>query len=187
MIAAAKQALLLVHRGHSWPALIAIWMATLGMFLWVSSVNLWVYVLSTPSLTVSGKLGLLLSVFPNFAATLPAPLPLSILAFSLVAALNFLLIFRVIQGRSRHSLAAQGGSAALVAVGSHCITCGGSLLVAPLVSLLAGSGDYLSASRSLAAQSLALAVNVVGIIILLRSMRGLVRETGVPQAAPRKP
>lgn len=181
MLSALVTSLRLIYdKGHSFVLALS-WMATLGLFLWIASPNLYAYMLSNSRLAVLEKISFVLSVYPNFFNTLSSPLSVSILILTFVAALNFVIIFEVSRVNRSRRAARQGGGAVTAMLVSHGLSCGSSLLVAPLVTALAGSGNYFSGSRSLVAQTLGLLVNIVAILILARSLRKIAGELTVLQ------
>lgn len=152
-----------------------LWFITTSIFLWLVNLNLLAYIASSPVLTPFGKIDFIFDTYTSFF-TLDNPVSLSRLIFSLLLAINLtLLVFLWRAGKQRLGVVKSNSGALVAMIGSHCIACGTSL-VAPLVTALAGSGAYLSAERFAATQLLATGANVLGIILIAWSIKGIVRR-----------
>lgn len=151
------------------------WFITLSFFLWVTKVNLLAYILTQSGLNAAGKAIFILGAYVNFFSYIASPVALTSLIFSVLAAINITLLIYFAEGAQRTG-AVKGNAGALVAVvGSHCLTCGGSL-AAPIITALAGTGTYFSAERFATGQILASGANILGIVLMLYSIRGVVRR-----------
>lgn len=162
---------------------ILLWFITISIFLWLININLLAYILGTPVLTPLGKVDFIFDTYFSFF-TFDNPVSLSRLIFSLLLAINLtLLVFLWRAGKQRLGVVKSNSGALIAMIGSHCVACGTSL-VAPLVTALAGSGAYLSAERFAATQLLATGANLLGIILIVWSIKGVVRrikESGLAQ------
>ncbi|MBA3757511.1 hypothetical protein H0X09_01445 [Candidatus Saccharibacteria bacterium] len=151
------------------------WFIAISIFLWLVNINLLAYILSSPSLTTVGKFGFIFDTYITFF-NIGNPVNLSRLVFSLLLAINLMLLVFMWRSSKQRLGAVKSNSGALVAmVGSHCVSCGTSI-VAPLVTALAGSGAYFSAERFAATQLLATGANILGIILIAWSIRGINRR-----------
>lgn len=121
-----------------------------------------------PILTIPQRLALVFSLYGNSFRFLLEPVTFSIMALSIVLALNFLVIRFV----RRYKQAAKGrlGSTFTMLVSGHCVACGGSLL-APLTSLITGTGSYFSSDRYLKIQLLTISLNLIAMAIAIWSMK----------------
>ncbi len=159
-----------------------IWFATVTVFIWLININLLVYILSSPVLDGAGKLSFIGGAYVNYFKYLNNPVALSSVIFSLLVALNFtLLIYLWREGKRRSSMAISNAGAFAAMLGSHCISCGTSL-VAPLITAVAGPSAYFSAERANAGILLATAANVLGIALVVWSIHavaGRIRATGL--------
>lgn len=143
--------------------------------MWLVNINLLAYIISSPVLTAIGKLEFIAAAYGNFFI-LNNPITLSRLVFSVLLAINLVMLIFVWRAGKQRSGAIRNNSGALVAmVGSHCIACGTSL-VAPLITALAGSTAYLSAERFAVGQLLATGANILGIILVVWSIRGITKR-----------
>lgn len=160
-----------------------LWFITISIFLWLVNLNLLAYILSSPVLTPLGKVDFIFDTYFSFF-TFDNPVSLSRLIFSLLLAINLtLLVFLWRAGKQRLGVVKSNSGALIAMIGSHCVACGTSL-VAPLVTALAGSGAYLSAERFAATQLLATGANILGIILIVWSIRGVtkrIRGSGLAQ------
>lgn len=159
-----------------------LWFVTVTVFIWLININLLAYVLNSPDLTTTVKIGFISSSYVNYFKYLNNPVALSSVIFSVLVAVNFtLLIFLWKEGKQRSNLARSNAGAFAAMIGSHCISCGTSL-VAPLITAFAGSGAFLSAERATTSIVIATGANILGIIIILWSIKGVVkriRSTGL--------
>lgn len=151
------------------------WFITLSFFLWVTKLNLLAYIFGQPSITPVGKVLFVLGAYVNYFTYIISPVALTSLIFTVLAAANITLLIHFTRNAKRSGMV-KGNTGALVAlIGSHCLSCGGSL-AAPLITALAGTGTYFSAERFATGQLLATGANLVGIILILLSIRGVLRR-----------
>lgn len=149
---------------------ILIWFTTVTVFIWLININLLAYILASPMIGLSEKLSFIGNSYVNYFRYLDNPVALSSVIFSLLVAINFtLLVFLWREGTRRSAMATSNAGAFVAMVGSHCISCGTSL-VAPLITAVAGPSAYFSAERATAGQLLATAANILGICIVLWSI-----------------
>ncbi len=168
-------------RSYLWRFLV-IWFATVTVFIWLININLLAYILSSPVLDAAGKLNFIAGAYVNYFKYLNNPVALSSVVFSLLVAINFTLLIYLWWERKRRSNIIKSNAGAFAAMlGSHCISCGTSL-IAPLITAVAGPGAYFSAERANAGILLATAANVLGIALVLWSIHkvtGHIRATGL--------
>ena len=154
-----------------------VWLVTLWLFFYILNIDLFTSIVQNPTLSVSDKLGFLIDSFTNLFRYLNDPRVMSTMVFSLIAAINFILmwaVFRRKQKVSKSSMSSAVGSGAAL-IGSHCIACGGSL-IAPFITTLVGSGAIYSAERVNAAIFISVVINIIGIIIIGLATRKLIRQ-----------
>jgi len=157
--------------------LLPAWVATLWLFTYLISLNLFSYILSNPTLTFAEKIGFVFQSFANTLANLDDPRSLSLAIFSFLATVNILLMVRLFRERkSKKGLAKTGSASVVTLIGSHCVACGGSLL-APFIAALAGSGAVFSSARITTGIVVSTLINIVGIILITRSTVQLVRKS----------
>ncbi len=154
---------------------ILVWFMTLSFFLWVTKINLLAYILSQSGLTAAGKIMFIVSVYVNFFTYIVNPVALSSLIFTILAATNITLLIHFARSAQRTGVVKANTGTVVAVIGSHCLTCGGSL-AAPIITALAGTGTYFSAERLATGQLLATGANILGIILMLYSIRGVVRR-----------
>lgn len=163
----------LLSRPGEKPRLLKYWFAVFSFLVIVPNIGFILEVLfNQPILTVPERLALVFSLYGNSFRFLLEPITFSIMVLSIVLALNFLVIRFV----RRHNSAAKGRLKSTVSmlISSHCVACGGSLL-APVVSLISGTGAYFSSDRYLKLQLFTISLNLIAMTIALRSMK---RATG---------
>lgn len=149
---------------------------TVSLFIWLVNINLLVYILGSDALAISDKAAMISGAYVNFFLYMDNPVAISRAIFALLIALNTtLLIYLWRESKKRQGMARKNGGALVVMVGSHCIACGASF-VAPLVTAIAGSTTYLSAERYAASQLLAMSAYIIGIILILWSIRGAAKS-----------
>lgn len=152
-----------------------LWFITISIFLWLVNINLLAYILGSPVLTPFGKIDFIFDIYLNFFK-IDNPVNLSRAVFSLLLAINLTLLIFVWRAGKQRLGAVKSNSGALVAmVGSHCVACGTSIVV-PLVTALAGSGAYFSAERFAATQLLATGANLLGVILIAWSIKGITKR-----------
>ena len=153
-----------------------LWFATVTTFIWLININLLAYILSSPVLSGSGKVAFIASTYVNFFKYLDNPVALSSAVFSLLVALNFtLLLFLWKEGKRRKIMSTSNAGAFAAMIGSHCISCGTSL-VAPLITAVAGPSAYFSAERATTGLLFATAANVLGIALVLWSIHQVAKR-----------
>lgn len=154
-----------------------LWFATISMFLWLVNINLLAYMWSSPVLSLLDKIDFTIDAYVNFFR-IDNPVSLSRAVFSFLLAINLtLMMFLWRAGKQRHGAVKNNSGALVLMVGSHCVACG-TALTAPLITALAGSSGvyYLSAERAAATQLLATSANLLGIILIVWSVRGIARR-----------
>ncbi|HSH55473.1 MAG TPA: hypothetical protein VK983_01445 [Candidatus Limnocylindrales bacterium] len=153
---------------------VLIWFATVTVFIWLININLLAYILTSPVLGAAGKLSFIASAYANYFKYLNNPVALSSVIFSLLVALNFtLLIYLWREGKRKSKMVKSNAGAFVAMLGSHCISCGTSL-VAPLITAVAGPSTYFSVERANAGILLATAANTLGIALVLWSIHKIV-------------
>lgn len=144
------------------------WLIVFVLLITIPNIGYIVEVLfNLPILSAGERLGYLISPYANTLGAALEPITFSLLLLTLALALNFLFI-RFIRS-NQQSGKGRLSSTLVMLVSSHCIACGGSLL-APLVSLVAGSGAYFSSERYVRLQLLTLGLNLVALLIVYRSL-----------------
>lgn len=160
--------------------LVICWAGVLTLFLLLSRSSVIVHVLTSNQYDGPGKLGFLASVYLNFFIYIASPVVFTAVIFTLLAGLNITLLIyltRIMQ-RQASNKGTVGAAGALLA--SHVLSCGSSLL-APFFSALAGSGAYNDPGRLQVAGIFGLVLNVVGLILILRSTASVARHiNGLP-------
>ena len=158
------------------------WFAVFSFLVVVPNIGFMLELLfNQPILTVPERLALVFSLYGNSFRFLLEPVTFSIMVLSVVLALNFLVIRFV----RRYNQAAKGRlrSTVTILVSGHCVACGGSLL-APLASLLTGTGSYFSSDRYLKIQLLTISLNLLALAIALWSMKRASRTVNMILAGP---
>lgn len=147
------------------------WFLTVTLFIWLLNINLLTYILSSPDLSAGAKVSFVTESYANYFRYFTNPAALSSIVFSLLAAINFTLLFYLWRQGSRTSNNNKLNSGAFAAMlGSHCISCGTSLL-APLITALTGSGAFISAQRATASLIIATLANLIGVALIIWSIR----------------
>ena len=150
---------------------LAVWFLTVTLFIWLINVNLLTFILSSTNLSTDAKLSFIASAYANYFRYFANPVALSSIIFSFLAAINFtLLIYLWREGSKQSNLRRLNSGAFVAMLGSHCISCGTSL-VAPLVTALAGSGAFISAQRATTSLVIATLANLIGITLITWSIR----------------
>lgn len=153
-----------------------LWFATVTVFIWLININLLAYILISPVLGVSGKISFIVNAYANYFRYLDNTVALSSVIFSLLVALNFTMLLYLWKENKRRSALSKSNAGAFAAmIGSHCISCGTSL-VAPLITAVAGPSAYFSAERANAGLLLATGANVLGIALVLWSIHQIAKR-----------
>ncbi|PLS81791.1 hypothetical protein CYG49_01460 [Candidatus Saccharibacteria bacterium] len=152
-----------------------LWFITISVLLWLVNINLLAFILTSPVLTLADKLDFIFDAYINFF-TINNPINLSRFIFSVLLAINLtLLVFLWQVGSQRLGFVKSNSGALVVIIGSNCVACGTSI-VAPLVTAIAGSGAYFSAERFAATQLIVTAANILGIVLIVWSIKGIARR-----------
>lgn len=155
------------------------WFLALWLFVYITNLNLFYYVWISSGWTLPEKLSFMISSFTSIITSLSNLVMLSIFIFSFFAALNITMLIHLLRNRQGIRLKNVGGAGSVAAlVGSHCIACGGSLL-APFISVVAGSGAFFSAARINTAITISVLINVVAIILITRSTLKVASHTAM--------
>lgn len=153
-----------------------IWLATLWIFMYFTSFDVFIYVFQNPSLDIWSKIIFALESITNIFKNITNPLAFSIILFSLLAAVNILIMTYLLRNKTKARVDKRTSAATVAAlVGSHCVTCGGSLL-APVLTALAGSGAYFSSARANWGLVISLLVNAFGMILIIHSTGRLAKR-----------
>lgn len=148
--------------------LLKYWFAVFSFLVIVPNIGFILEVLfNQPILTIPERLALVLSLYGNSLRFLFEPVTFSIMLLSVVLALNFLVIQFV--RRSNKTVKGRLGGTVSMLVSSHCVACGASLL-APVISLIGGTGAYFSSERYVRLQLITVSLNLIAMAIALRSM-----------------
>lgn len=161
--------------------LFSIWVGVLTLFLWVPQVNLLSYMVTQAPLTFIGKLSFFFSYYANILASISNPIVLSLVIFSALTALSIvLLIFMLRTSKRVHVKTASPTKAyaatATSAFGSHLLSCGGTILLAALFPAFSGSSAVLGGSGVVINKWLSVTANVIGILIVLYTIRKISRD-----------
>lgn len=145
------------------------WLAILSVIILIPNVGLIYEVLANQvTLPMVRRIAFVFSLYSNTFRFILEPVMLTTVLLSVVLALNFLVI-RFVRKRNAVAHGRFSGTVAMLA-GSHCVACGSSLL-APLFSLIGGTGAYLSGDRYLRLQLLSIGLNLLAMYIAVRSMK----------------
>ncbi len=152
--------------------LLVVWLVILFLFLWLPRINLLAYIFTQAPLNATDKASYIFKDFGQQVGSLTNPIVLSTFVFSLLAALSVvLLIFMVRTGKRLNTKSAINKKAyagiATAAIGSHVLSCGGTLLLAPLLPALAGTGVVLGGPGVTINLWLATAANLAGSALVL--------------------
>jgi len=153
----------------------ASWLITLTLFLLISRSSVIVYVLLSPQYTLLMKLVFYGDIYRNFFAYLAMPIVYTAFAFTLLAALNITLLIYMARAMQQQGSRRGSAGAAGAVIASHVLSCGSSLL-APFFSALAGSNAYSDPGRYAVAAAFGIILNLVGLILILRSSSGVARH-----------
>lgn len=145
------------------------WLAILSVIILIPNVGLIYEILfNQVTLPIMRRIAFVFSLYSNTFRFILEPVMLTTVLLSVVLALNFLMI-RFVRKRNTVVRGRLSGTVAMLA-GSHCVACGSSLL-APMFSLIGGTGAYLSGDRYLRLQLLSIGLNVLAMYIAIRSMK----------------
>jgi hypothetical protein len=155
------------------------WILSLWLFVYITNLNLFYYIWVSSGLTLGEKASFTVDSFTSILTSLSNLVALSIFIFSFFAALNITMLIHLLRNRQKLKLRSVGGTGSVAAlVGSHCIACGGSLL-APFISVIAGSGAFFSVARINTAITISVLINIVAIILIARSTLKIASHTAM--------
>ena len=161
---------------------VASWFAVLTLFLLISRSSVLAYVLLSSQFDAAGKLSFLAQVYANFFFYVTAPIVFTAFAFTLLAALNITLLVYMARVMERRVSSKSSASAAAAVIASHVLSCGSSLL-APFFSALAGSSAYNDPGRLQVVAVFGVLLNMVGLVLILRSTAKVARHINDMPAA----
>jgi hypothetical protein len=148
--------------------LLKYWFAVFSFLVIVPNIGFIIEIMfNQPILTIPERFVEIFSLYGNSLRFLLEPVTFSIVMLSVVLALNFLVI-RFVRRHDERTKGRLGGTVSML-ISSHCVACGGSLL-APVVSLIGGTGTYFSSERYVRLQLVTIILNLVAMAIALRSM-----------------
>ena len=162
--------------------LLWLWLLVLTIFLWLPQLNLAAYIATQAPLDFGGKLNFFLEYYGRVLSGIGNPIVLTMLIFSILTATSILMLIFMIRTSRRmkvqhhsHSKAFSGVAAA--AVGSHILSCGGTLLIASIFPAFSGTSAVLGGTGANVNLWLATTANIIGISIVLYTIRKLYRDT----------
>lgn len=156
---------------------VAVFLVTAWLFFYLTNLELFFAIVGNSVLPAADKLRFLVDSFLNIFRYITDIRVLSVVVFSFIAAVNFILMREVYKRKSamRGKTSSAVAGSAITLIGSHCIACGGSL-VAPLITTIAGSGAFLSTARVNTSIFLSVAVNIVGIVIISVATKKMIKQ-----------
>lgn len=166
--------------GYKWLA-IKTWIIVLILFLWLPRINLLTFILTKAPLTTGGKIQFMWQDFTRLASSLLNPIILSMLIFTLLTALSIvLLVFMIRTSRllhtSYHSNKKSQVGVATAAFGSHILSCGGTLLLAPIFPALSSSSTVTGGTGATINLWLATSANLIGIVVVLFTINKICKD-----------
>lgn len=162
--------------------LVWLWLLVLTVFLWLPQINLAAYILTSAPLDFGGKLSFFLDYYGRALSGISNPIVLTMVIFSFLTALGILMLVFMIRTSRRMKLKYNSpgkafSGVAVAAVGSHILSCGGTLLVASIFPAFSGTSAVLGGTGANINLWLATGANLVGIIIVAYAIRKLYRDT----------
>lgn len=154
---------------------VVFWAVVLTLFLAISRSSVLGYVLTSGQFTAVGKLRFVGEMYGNFFAYLLSPVVLTAFVFTILAAFNVTLLVYMARVMQLHAGGRGSAGAAGAMIASHVLSCGSSLL-APFFSALAGSSAYNDPGRLEVAAVFGLVLNLVGLVLLVRSTASVARH-----------
>ena len=151
------------------------WVITLTLFLLISRSSVLAYVLLGGQFDAAGKLTFMAQIYTNFFAYIASPIVFTAFVFTALAALNVTLLVYMTRKMQRRVSGKGSLGAAGAVIMSHVLSCGSSLL-APFFSALAGSSAYNDPGRLQVAAVFGVFLNLVGLVLILRSTAGVARH-----------
>ena len=161
--------------------LILLWLLILTLFLWLPQVNLAAYILTQAPLDFGDKLSFFLNYYFNVLSNLGNPIVLSMVVFSMLTAVSVVLLIFMIRTSKRMKIAHQGhgkaySGVAAAAVGSHVLSCGGTLLLASVFPAFSGASAILGGSGVTINLWMSTGANLIGIGIVLYTINKLTKD-----------
>lgn len=149
-----------------------VWLLVITLFLWLPQVNLLAYIFTQAPLGLTEKFSFFFGYYQRVLFTITNPTVLSMVIFTLLTALSVLLLVFLVRTSKRMNIKSKSNKKAQVgvaatAVGSHILSCGGTLLLAPLFPALSGTSAILGGSGATTNQWLGISANLTGIVLVL--------------------
>lgn len=159
-----------------------LWLSVLTIFLWLPQLNLAAYILTQAPLNFGEKLSFFLDYYGRVLSGIGNPIVLTMVIFSILTALSILMLVFMIRTSNRmklqyHSHGKAFSGVAAAAVGSHILSCGGTLLVASIFPAFSGTSTVLGGSGVTVNLWLATSANLIGISIVIYTIRKLYKDT----------
>lgn len=171
------------------PLLVLLWLLILTLFLWLPQANLLSYIVTQAPLDASDKLSFFLNYYTNVLSNIGNPIVLSMVVFSMLTAVSIVLLFFMIRASKRLKVGHRGhgkaySGVAAAAVGSHVLSCGGTLLLASVFPAFSGTSAVLGGSGVTVNLWLSTGANLIGIAIVLYTINKLAKDISNTLLAP---
>lgn len=152
-----------------------VWIIIFVLFIWLPRINLLSYILIQSPMSFNEKASFMARDIGQLVVSLINPIVLSMLLFTLLAALSIMLIiFSIRTGKLLNACSGGHGkghvSVATSAIGAHILHCGGTLILAPIFPALSGSATIAGGTGATVNLWLGTAANIVGILLVLRAI-----------------
>lgn len=177
-----RQLLVSILRLPSYELLFALlWLFVLTLFLWLPQISLLAYIVTQAPLTLGGKISFFMDYYTRVLSGIGNPIVLSMVIFSVLTALSIMLLIFMIRTSRRMDLRYQAhgkaySGVAAAAVGSHILSCGGTLLLASIFPAFSGASAILGGSGVTINLWMGTGANLIGISIVLYTINKLTKD-----------
>lgn len=158
--------------------LLLIWFLVITLFLWLPQVNLLAYIFTQAPMDTASKFGFFIEYYGRVLSGIGNPIILSLIIFSILTALSVVLLIYLIRnskgsGSHYHGSGKAYSGVAAAAVGSHILSCGGTLFLASLFPAFSSSSTIIGGSGVVINIWMSTVANLIGISIVLYTINKL--------------
>jgi hypothetical protein len=167
-----------------------VWFLVITLFLWLPQVNLLAYIFTQAPMDFSSKIGFFVEYYGRVLSGIGNPIIFSLVIFSILTALSIVLLVYMVRNAKGHDLNYHGSGkaysgVAAAAVGSHILSCGGTLLLASLFPAFSSSSTIIGGSGVTINIWMSTIANLIGIGIVLYTINKLSKDISKISVRPR--
>lgn len=161
--------------------LVLVWFLVITLFLWLPQLNLLAYIFTQAPIDTTSKLSFFFEYYGRVLSGISNPIIFSLITFSVLTALSIVLLVYLVRASRASSSHFHGtgkaySGVAAAAVGSHVLSCGGTLLLASLFPAFSGTSTIIGGSGVTINIWLSTTANLIGTGIVLYTIRKISKD-----------